>query len=317
MQIYFPASLELQDELIKAGFKVPKPTQIPIIYSNSGGWIGERKPLNVELIDPEQYDKSPEELGWIRVDKGYLLPKEESYLKITHEDELIRLNIEIKSFHLERASRRGVNMEKWKNWIAIYLDLKDVHEIAEKLTEKIGEIDFFKKFYIKHEVLPGLEDTYFVYKEGRFKEFGLPIVEDFSFCLGCFPNVISYLKYHAEKTKASLDLKLRIERDPKIPSYLKIGIANVKGKHPQLMIKLSSSKLITIKGVLKPTVTGKGRGKLTYCNHKEKTHWISVDAREFARAIRFWSYVLNSQDISVACNKRGFRPDFFKWEEFG
>ncbi len=308
--------MELQEELIKAGFKVPKPTQIPIIYSNCGGWVEEKKPLNVELIDPSQYGKTPEELGWLKRENGYSLPTEESYLEVSYQKKegIVMLNIDVKKFHLERVSRRGVNPEKWKNWVAIYLDLKDIHDLAKKLTNVVGVQNFEKKFYIKREVLPGEETTYFIYRDKKFEKFGLPIVEGFSFCLGCFDHVLEYFKYHAKGIRIPVEkLRLRIEKDPAIPSFLKVGVAKVKGKHAQFMIKLSSSEEKSIEGVLKSEVTGKKRGRIVRCDHVDKIHWISIDAKEFTRAVSFWSHILVNRDLTIALNKKISKPSFFEW----
>ncbi|MEM2351448.1 MAG: PhoI, partial [Thermoproteota archaeon] len=100
LQIYFAASMELQEELIIHGFQVPASrdgkikTPLPIIYSNFRGWVKEPEPLTDErLIPPEWYGKRVEELGWIYlgtilVQRGkgrqrrnaFRLPQEEVYV---------------------------------------------------------------------------------------------------------------------------------------------------------------------------------------------------------------------------------------------
>jgi len=71
LHICFASSLEVQDKLVKTGYKVLRDksgkirTPIPIIYSNFRSWIATPEPITIErLIPPEWYDKSPDELGW-------------------------------------------------------------------------------------------------------------------------------------------------------------------------------------------------------------------------------------------------------------
>ncbi len=302
LQIYFPASLELQKELIKHGYKVPKPTPIPIVYANSKGWISDPPPITIErLIDPARYGKTPEELGWLptpplRGKQAFKLPYEESYLVVEVKDGEVLLSIKVKKYHIERPSIRGVNPEKWKNWVGLYLSIDDLMAIADELhalAPSGGE------FYVAHERLPGPEDTYYVYKATEYKRFGLPIVKHFSLCPGCFDYIRAYLNREPHERIVN---NLRIERDPLVPSYLKVGIAKVEGKSPQFMLKLASSSPIKIQGLLKPIIEGKARGKLTFCDHLKPEHWILIDGIIFRKALGFWKHALDTRSFRLARN---------------
>ena len=71
LQIYFAASLEIQEELINNGFYVPRSPDrkvimpIPLIYSNFRGWLKPTEPITIErLIPPEWLGLTPSELRW-------------------------------------------------------------------------------------------------------------------------------------------------------------------------------------------------------------------------------------------------------------
>ena len=74
-------------------------------------------------------------------------------------------------------------------------------------------------------------------------------------------------------------LKLRLEYNPRINVGLKIGVAKIEGKRHQIMFKLASDTPIQIKGILKPKIEGKARGKLVCCDHKSKTQIIVAEAK--------------------------------------
>lgn len=306
LQIYFPASLEIQQELIKRGYEVPRVTPIPIVYANSRGWIEHRPPITVErLINPKRYGKDPTQLGWfpmppVRGRQAFKLPYEESYLTVKVVDEDIILSIDVKSYHIEKTSIRGINPEKWNNWVMFYLSIDDLMDLAEKLEVSAPPEG---KFSVAHEKLPGPEDTYYVYEVREYRKFGLPIVKYFSFCPGCFDHIRAYLKQEPHKMEVT---NVRIERDPQVPSYLKLGIARVEGKKPQFMFKLASSKSIRIRGLLKPIIEGKARGKLTSCDHSKPDHKIIVEGEAFCNALSFWKYTIATRSFSLAKGRMRF-----------
>ena len=64
LQIYFPASLEIQEELINHGFKIPAnesgkiKTPIPLIYANSRRWLKDEEPITIERLIPPEWLKN-------------------------------------------------------------------------------------------------------------------------------------------------------------------------------------------------------------------------------------------------------------------
>ncbi|MEM2913652.1 MAG: PhoI [Candidatus Bathyarchaeia archaeon] len=292
LQIYFPASLELQEELINAGFRVPKPTPLPIIYANFRGWVSEKPPITIErLIHPSRYGRSPSDLGWERTIKdgkeAYIIPEERSTLEVELDEAMkeARLIIKPEKYHVERTSIRQTGPEKWSNWTMFYLSIRDMLDLTERLMNKIVlPQDLCRKtMLITREVQQGgKEETYFCELE-RVK--GIP-VKDFSLCMGCFDQVIDYLTNEVGNKEIVGKLKLRLNYAPDVGGFAKIGLARIEGKMPQFMFKLASHpKEKAIRGILKDVIRGKPRGALSYCSHEDKNHYITVDSSLLLRAL--------------------------------
>lgn len=307
LQIYFAASLELQEELIKHGFQVPKShdgkikMSIPLIYANFRGWLIKPEPITIErLIPPEWLNLNTKDLNWEEEKRdnkrAYRLPPEEVYVKIGVANNTIIFDLDIKSYHLERISIRGVNPEKWTNWVMFYIDVKYLDDLIETLKGFLPNSHALLMTGIskpeEEQQQGGKEVTYYV---------KVP-VKDFSLCLGCFDLALKYLYIKAEEHKAKKycslypkicgdpggvvnELKLRLEYDNSTGIFAKVGVAKIKGKRHQIMIKLASEKPHTISGVLKNKITGKARGKLVYCDHKEKRQYIALDLVSFWKAL--------------------------------
>ena len=301
LQIYFAASLELQEELIKYGFQVPASrdgkikTPLPLIYSNFRGWIDEPEPLTDErLIPPEWYGRKIEDLGWtylgtipvkrgraVQRRKAFRLPQEEVYVNIGFDEEKrIYFKLDVKGYHLERISIRGINPGKWNNWVMFYLDASYLDEFLQLIQKETG-IFFSKHLNPIYESLQGGKERTYYASLVKHKGLGIPL-ESFSLCLGCFDLALDYLKYKAKENMLDSrivdKLKLRLEYDQRINTGLKVGIAKIVGKRPQIMFKIASNTPLKIRGVLKPTIEGKARGRLKYCNHEYKDQIIVADA---------------------------------------
>ncbi|MEM1611277.1 MAG: hypothetical protein QXQ57_06500 [Sulfolobales archaeon] len=310
LQIYFAGSLEIQEELINHGFYVPKSRDgriimpIPLIYSNFRGWLKQAEPITIErLIPPEWLGLTASDLGWVETSRGgkeaYELPEEEVYVDIGVSGDALIFNLMIKGYHLERISIRGVNPEKWTNWMMLYIDLEYIDELINLLKKHLprdiqlsfgppvlGGIDRPRR----ETQQGGKEVTYYV---------DVP-VKDFSLCMGCFELVRRYLYVKASEY-CSIDsssnicrnldmvisrLRLRLKHAPSINAFAKVGIAKISGKHPQIMIKLASKgPLKAIRGILKERVEGKARGELIYCDHKIQKQYIALDLVRFYRAL--------------------------------
>lgn len=299
-QAYFAASLELQEELINNGFHVPMSndgsikTPIPIIYSNFRGWIRSPDPITIErVIPPEWLNLSAQSLGWIEVKfkgkRAFHMPKEEVYVDIGYDDAgNIHLRLDVKGYHLERASIRGVNPEKWTNWVMFYVATDLMEDLLRLLRDLTNVSTSRTHLRVKKEIQQsGKEITYYAFMEGR-EEIGVPL-RYFSFCMGCFPLVLRYLRIKADEHKLDASvinkLKLRIEPDPKVNTGLKIGVAKIAGKRTQIMFKLASNTPKRIRGVLKPVIDGKARGKLVECDHKTHYQYIVVDTKLLYHAL--------------------------------
>jgi len=299
LQIYFACSLEIQDELIRKGFKVPKDskgkikTPIPIIYANFKGWLNikNREPITIErVIPPEWYGKTPEDFGWEeRKHKGkraFIIPEEEAYLHIGVKDSnSVIFLLEPVKYHLERPSIRTINPEKWTNWAMFYIDLNLLDKIIQLLKDYLPEEVKVNTFPLEKEILQGGKEKT---KFARKTNLGIPVI-DFGLCLGCFDEAIEYLRHKAIENglpqNIVRDLKLRIVYDENVNTGLKVGIANIVGKRLQLMFKLASDSPITIDGILKPKIEGKARGKLVYCDHEKKNLFIIVNISDLYSAL--------------------------------
>ena len=300
LQIYFASSLELQEEFIKRGFYVPKSPDgkilmpLPIVYCNFRGWLVSLGPITIErLIPPQWLGLTPEQLNWEKVEVGgktaYYLPEDEVYLSIGISGRAVILSLEILGYHLERTSIRGVNPDKWTNWVMLYIDAEYLDELSKLLEEHLPE-EGRKAFApasgkpTKEVLQGGKEVTYFV---------EVPVL-DFSLCLGCFELVQRYLRVKAQEhceLYASLpfcgnldeelrNLKLRLRYSPNVDTFAKVGVAKISGKKPQIMVKLASrGPKIAIRGAIKDVVIGKARGELVYCDHvgESRRQYLSLN----------------------------------------
>ncbi|GAY25163.1 hypothetical protein ATG_03660 [Desulfurococcaceae archaeon AG1] len=295
IQIYFAASLELQEELTNYGFRIPRSidgkieTPIPIIYGDFKGWIKQREPITIErLIPPEWLGLKLQDLGWEETGykgrRAFHIPAEEVYVDIGYDGEgNIYLKLDAKGYHLERVSIRGVNPEKWNNWAMFYINAKYYDELLNLLKDLVGASSVpISTIQVGREVLQGgKEITFYAYTPKR-KDVGIPIT-GFSLCLGCFSLALAYFKAKSRENGVSPDVmdrvRLRLDYDPSIKTGLKVGVAKIIGKSPQIMFKLASNTPKQIRGILKDFVKGKARGRLSYCDHRDKTQLIVINGR--------------------------------------
>lgn len=295
VQIYFSSSLELQQELLNHGFKVPFSsdrkikTPIPIIYSNFKGWITSREPITLErLILPEWMDLDINNLAWkeVKIDnrRAYVIPPEESYLILGYsENNRISLLLDVQQYHLERTSIRGINPEKWNNWLMFYIDISYYDELLESIKEFTENRELEKleaNVKISKEELQGKKEiTYYAYLSDH-TDIGMPL-SYYSICLGCFDLALRYLRKKAIENSLNKDivneLKLRLEYDHNIRTGLKVGVAKILNKNPQTMFKLASVSPKKIRGLIKNEIEGKGRGNLVHCQHINKYHYIEIE----------------------------------------
>lgn len=308
LQIYFNGSLEIQEEMITKGFHVPLITPLPIIYGDMAGYEDNRTSrtaLKAAILHPSKYGKTLEEMGWTDAGRKIVVPHEKAklVLKLEKTDSKILLHFTPKfelgfpGYHLEKASYRGINPTRWKNWAAFYANTANLTKIVDDLSKKIGFPKELcsKKVHLTHEKLPkggGHEDTYFVSFDRE--RYGIEPYS-YSLCMGCWDHVMDYLEQQVKEHeslklgKPNIDVKLRLEKDLDVPVRLKIGLSKMTEKRPQFMMKFSTvptaSKTITgIDREGKPiTIEGKPRGKCISCDHKERINELIMDAYEFLR----------------------------------
>ncbi len=315
LQIYFSASLELQGELVNNGFQVPSSrdgrvkTPIPIIYSNFRGWLGKPNPITIErLIPPEWLRLDPSSLGWekttFRGKTAFYIPLEEVYVDVGYEENgNIHLKLDVRGYHLERTSIRGVNPEKWTNWVMFYVNADLIEELLNLLKDIVKPgILASRSLKVEREIQQGgKEVTYYAYI-GDMRDVGIP-VRYFSFCMGCFHRVLDYLRIKARENglnESIVDrLRLRIEFDPTVRTGVKVGVAKIAGKRPQVMFKLASNTPKSIKGILKPRIEGKARGKLVECNHESRNQYMVVNGELLYYALEATKTYLQKLPIGV------------------
>ncbi|MEM2197228.1 MAG: hypothetical protein QW290_09130 [Sulfolobales archaeon] len=306
LQVYFAASLELQGELISHGFYVPKSPDgrvvmpVPLIYSNFRGWLKPAEPITIErLIPPEWLGLTSQQLGWVKTvregKEAYTLPQEEVYVNLGVEGDSVVLDLDVRGYHLERTSIRGVNPDKWTNWAMLYVS-------AEYLDELVAALRGFLPSYYGSLVPGGTpEPRREVQQGGKEVTYYVEVpVEEFSLCLGCFDLVQRYLYVKAGEhcvidpnstlcrnpRSVISGLKLRLSRSHAVRTFAKVGVAKISGKRPQVMVKLASDEpRITIRGVLKDRVEGKARGELVYCNHEVRRQYLVLNLVSFYKAL--------------------------------
>ena len=348
LQIYFNGSLEIQEEMIRKGFHVPLMTPLPIIYGDMAGYEDDRTSrtaLKAAILHPNRYDKTLEKMGWTDAGRKIIVPHEKAklVLKLERTDSKLLLHFSPKfelgfpGYHLEKASYRGINPTRWKNWAAFYTNISDLVKIVNHLSRKIGfpKEQCSRRVYLKHEKLPkggGHEDTYFVGFNGE--RHGIEPLS-YSLCMGCWDYVMDYLEHEVKEherrglKKPNIDAKLRLEKDPNVPVRLKIGLSKMTEKRPQFMMKFSTVPTAskTIAGIDregKPiTIEGKPRGRCVSCSHKKRINEVVMDAYEFLRAAcatrRFYFKMdgpLKDRNCSLCISTRLRPPEWFPKRNF-
>jgi len=69
--------------------------------------------------------------------EAYIFPEEEVYVNIGISGNSIVFDLDIKGYHLERTSIRGVNPDKWTNWAMFYISLNYIDELINILREHL------------------------------------------------------------------------------------------------------------------------------------------------------------------------------------
>lgn len=174
-QVFFPASLEIQEELLKAGFKVPydresgRKTSVPVVVSSREP----RKIRESRLLKAREYESDG---------KLALLPEEQAVIEldITEKGFLV-LKPKLMEYHLEEMGFLSVPPRFWGGtWASFSLPFSGYESIVEEFSdfrdeEARGGIQLASKG-------SGSRIEVYAYKGGRSrKDLGIPV---FGYALG-------------------------------------------------------------------------------------------------------------------------------------
>ncbi|MEM4482113.1 MAG: hypothetical protein QXK88_01565 [Desulfurococcaceae archaeon] len=103
---------------------------VPLIYSNFRGRLKPVEPVTVErLMPPDWLGLTPQQLGWVETLRG----GKEVYVNVGVEDDKVVMDLDVRGYHLERTSIRGVNPNKWTNWAMLYVSVEYLNELIASL----------------------------------------------------------------------------------------------------------------------------------------------------------------------------------------
>ncbi|NJE07829.1 PhoI [Thermococcus sp. M39] len=274
-QVFFPASLEIQEELLKAGFKVPYDkekdfaTPIPVVAAFKTG----RKLRKDKLLKGK---KIKENGNFVEISP------EKALLKLLiNEKGFLKLGFEVKTYHLEDLGFVRVPPRIWSTWASFSLPINTFEEINEKLKEFASEKP--KGMYLASKSNGKNIDVY-SYKGRKAKNLGIPVF-GYNLSLNSFELVGEYLKEKAEQSGVNKEvlpyLKLSLKKRKETKAGLKVGIVWREGKAEKITLKLSTTypkiKIVGLYGELE----GKSRGELS----NEKDHFIIVHSNDFYWAL--------------------------------
>lgn len=274
-QVFFPASLEIQEELLKAGFKVP--------YDKEKG-IATPIPVVVAF-------KTARKLRKDRLLKGRKIGEDSNFVEIGSEKVLLKLLInekgflklefEVKTYHLEDLGFVRVPPRIWSTWASFSLSINVFEDISEKLEEFANEKPKGMYFASKSN---GKTIEVYSYKGRKAKNLGIPVF-GYNLSLESFELVREYLNEKAEQNRVNNEvlpyLKLGLKKRKETKAGLKVGIVWREGKAERITLKLSTTyPKIKIAG-LYGELEGKSRGELS----EEKEHFVIVHSNDFYWAL--------------------------------
>ncbi|AFL95527.1 hypothetical protein CL1_1328 [Thermococcus cleftensis] len=274
-QVFFPASLEIQEELLKAGFKVPydresgKKTPIPVVVSSRE----ERRVRRGRLLKARDFEGDG---------KFTVVPGERSSLELElTERGFLVLRPRPKEYHLEELGFVSVPPRVWGTWASFSLPFS----AYDGLVEFLGDFrdGGGNGFYTASRGSGGRIEVY-TYKGRRGKDLGIPV---FGYSLGLHGLTLAE-EYFREKAKENGVpeerlgyLKLGLKKRRETRAGLKVGIVWENGRPVEITLKLSTTEpRVKIQGLYGELV-GKSRGELT---RTEEWH-IVVHASDFITAL--------------------------------
>ena len=275
MQIFFPASLEIQEELLKAGFKVPydketgRKTPVPVVVSSSG----ERKPRRDRLLKAKDFESDG---------KFALVPGERAVMEmeLTEKGFLI-LRPKPLEYHLEDIGFVSVPPRIWGTWASFSVPFSAYETLEDFLSE-------FRSHEANGLYLAskgsGRRIEVYAYKGRTRRDLGIPV---FGYALGLHGLTLAekYLREKASENDVPEErlryLKLGLKKRKETKAGLKVGVVWEDGKPSEITLKLSTTEpRVKIQGLYGELV-GKSRGELA----KTEDWYIVVHAGDFINAL--------------------------------
>ncbi|WP_297498492.1 PhoI [Thermococcus sp.] len=275
VQVFFPASLEIQEELLKAGFKVlydretGRKTPVPVaVSSRKGRRLRRDRPLKAENFESDgKFAKVPGERATMEIEpteKGFLIlrPKPLEY-------------------HIKEMGFVSVPPRIWGTWASFSIPFSLYETLTDFLSEfKTNETN---GFYLTSRGA-GKRIEVYAYKGRTRKDLGIPV---FSYALGLQGLALAdeYLREKTEENGVPRGrlryLKLGLRKRKETKAGLKIGVAWEDGRPSETTLKLSTTEpRIKIQGLYGEFI-GKLRGELT----RTDEWYIIVHAGDFTSAL--------------------------------
>lgn len=275
LRVFFPASLEIQEELLKAGFKVPydkesgRKTPIPVVVSSRE----EMRIRRNRLLKAKDFESEG---------KFAMLPEEKASIdfELTERGFLVLRPKPIK-YHLEEQGFVSIPPRIWGTWASFSLPFSAYERLLDFLTEfQNGEEN---GFYTASKGSGGRIEVY-AYKGRKRKDLGIPV---FSYSLGLHGLTLAegYFLEKAQENEVPEErlryLKLGLRKKRETKAGLKVGIVWENGRPAEVSLKLSTTEpRIKIQGLYGELI-GKSRGELA----RTDDWYIVVHASDFITAL--------------------------------
>lgn len=276
MQVFFPASLEIQEELLKVGFKVPydkesgRKTPIPVVV----GSREERRIRRSRLLKAREFEGD---------NKFAVLPGEKTFLGVEPTEKgFLVLRPKPAEYHLEELGFLSVPPRMWSTWASFSLPFSAYDELVDFLHD-FGDNNA-NGLYTASRGSGGRIEVY-AYKGRSRTDLGIPV---FGYSLGLHGLTLAeeYLREKAEENEVPEErlryLKLGLRKRKETKAGLKVGIVWENGRPVEIKLKLSTSApRVKIQG-LYGELSGKSRGELT----KTNDWYVVVHAADFVNALK-------------------------------
>ncbi len=277
MQVFFPASLEIQEELLKAGFRVPYDreskikTPIPVVSSFLEG----RSIRKERLL---RASKAEENGKYIK------LPEEKAGMEISvNEKGFVTFRILPREYHLEELGFTSVPPRLWSTWASFSLNFESFESMVNMLEEYADEKP--KGIYLASQST-GREIEVYGYKGRNAKNLGIPV---FGYSIGMKGLMLAedYFKEKAGENGVNPEvlryLKLGVKKRKETKAGLKVGVVWSEGSPTRINLRLSTTApKIRITG-LYGELTGKSRGELSdssgwyFTAHANDLYWALME----------------------------------------